>query len=200
MKNKKGFTLVELIIVITVLVVVMGGVSLLMRQMAVAAENQRQDRVLRAVEEQARMAMLTIVRDARLSHNAVYVPDTSLTLTARHPFLPAGANEVIITYTWDLISAIGVDEDFYDAGDRLLQRTVRVGGVDLGIGELSANLWPNSFASVTIQDLEVATVVDPPPLPPLVRRLNLQLTFDRDGDDVVLNSAASLNRMPSPAP
>ncbi|MCL2224043.1 MAG: prepilin-type N-terminal cleavage/methylation domain-containing protein [Defluviitaleaceae bacterium] len=69
-KSMKGFSLVELIITITVLMVIMGGVMGLMMRMSAASADQRRLQAQHSAEQQARMALLNIVRDVRMSDTA----------------------------------------------------------------------------------------------------------------------------------
>jgi len=182
-KGSKGFSLIELIVTVTVLAVISSMVIGLMHQMSNTSAQQRRSQAERINEEQARMALLNIVRDARLSHSAT-VSGNQLVLTSFH--VRRGQN-VTITYTWDNNPA----SDVY-TGNLLLQRTSvsAPGGIQIGDGPED---WPNTFSPIALDG--VTATIDS------LNRLNIELVMNvpdgMGGEDIWnINSAVSMQRMP----
>jgi hypothetical protein len=113
--------------------------------MSTASAQQRALVASHTGEEQARIALLNIVRDARASHTHV-VTANSLTLTAFHDV--RGEN-VTITYTWPIAAN---NPDYYlAANNRQLTRTVSI-----PVGN-APNEWNNPFSDVLLRELNLDT-------------------------------------------
>jgi type II secretory pathway pseudopilin PulG len=167
-KNNKGFTMVELIIAITVLMVIMGTVMGLVHRMSAAAAEQRRRQAQHTVEEQARMALLSIVRDIRLSSTVDTSPPTGilqlnsqLRVQTGNP-LPGDFESVAFTIIYELnvhewvTGFIGDGADAYiETG--ILNRTVTAVGFT---NDQAEDFWPNRFIAAVAEDItfnEVAT-------------------------------------------
>jgi len=159
-KCQKGFSLVELIIVVTVLMIVMSAVSILAFQMSTAAANQRRRQAQHAAEGQIRMALLNIVRDVRMSSERDIAAEDPIPAPLE-TYIPLVLNAytrdrtpVIITYTLNLIPDPG-SVDAYDASQFLITRNVSyVAGGDVPIGD-GADEWPNPFVPITVRNFTV---------------------------------------------
>lgn len=158
LKKRGGFTLVELIISIGVLLVIMGAVTVVASQMMTSISTQRQRQAQAVYEEQARTALLTMIRDARASY-AYYADFTVdfdagettdlITFTAFHT-----QREEQITIIYEVID---VDTDDAYAVNRLLIRTLECASGDplFGVGEYEAGGWPNPFTPTVIHSFNV---------------------------------------------
>jgi prepilin-type N-terminal cleavage/methylation domain-containing protein len=152
-KGSKGFSLVELVITVTVLSIVMSMVIGIMNHMSSAASSQRRVQAQQINEEQARLALLSIVRDARLSDSVVAIPG-GIEFTAQR----AGTGVVTITYTWNT-AVVKEATDIY-TGTFLLQRDISPATIVVGDGP---GQWPNSFSTVPIDDVEIEFFPIPEP-------------------------------------
>jgi type II secretory pathway pseudopilin PulG len=118
-KRYKGFSLVELIIAITVLMIIMGSVALLTQRMSNASADQRRLQSQNFFEEQARMALLSMVRDVRMSNGTLGMTTNSLTLNVAY-----GATLGTVQYGWSPIPAGMAVGHYVSDGDVLLTRVV----------------------------------------------------------------------------
>jgi type II secretory pathway pseudopilin PulG len=150
-KRSKGFTLVEMIIAVGVLMVIMGSLVGMMIRMSTTSAEQARRQQQHALEEQARMALLSLVRDIRLSHDVVPLPGESiegmdgLQLTARHDNL-----EFIIVYTLeeDPNKMTLYGDNLIDINGRL-ERTIT--SPDLLVPGAAEAAWPNAFSSANMR-------------------------------------------------
>ena len=169
-RSQKGFSLVELIIAVTVLTVIVGTTMGLMHRMSASSADQRRRQAQHTVEEQARLALLNIVRDARLSHNAEIIGD-DLVLTAFH----ATRGNITITYSLDTTDDTRdlIRNDYTHSEAGVLTRTmVFVANGNPVIPGEGADEWRNPFVPVVLQAFEpdvIANRID------IVLRLNLPL-------------------------
>lgn len=162
LKIKKGFSLVELIIVIAVLMVIMVAVSSLLIQMTNAATNQRRSQAAHIAEEQARMALLNIVRDVRMSNGLLVTPIPAggfpLSLAATTP----GGDTFEIRYTLTPIPAAEIGTvDAYDAGQFIVTRSFHpippstfVPPPTNPVGD-GPDQWSNPFSPVTVRNFTI---------------------------------------------
>jgi prepilin-type N-terminal cleavage/methylation domain-containing protein len=142
LKRNKGFSLLELIITITVLTVVMAAMTVLMVRMTGAATDQRRNQAQNIAQEQARMALLSMVRDARLSHTIVTSGTNTLTLHAT----TRGGQPVVITYS----ATTNATADIY-TGNNVLHREMTINGVATTVVGDGENQWPNSFSAAPLE-------------------------------------------------
>jgi type II secretory pathway pseudopilin PulG len=122
LKNKKGFTIVEVLITVTMLMIIGAAVAGLMYSMATASANQRRRQAEHANEENARMALLNVVRDVRMSSGAT-VAGNVLTLTAR-------VNDVNYVFTYSLEPYTGGDGFYIPNPTSMLVRNFTTGTED----------------------------------------------------------------------
>lgn len=148
-KNRKGFTLVELIITITVLMLIMGVMVGLAVQMANAATDQQRAQAQHVQQTQARMALLNVVRDARMSFHE---PPPTITANG-FVFTSETRSGISVTITYTVEPHVAAAGDIY-TGNFLLTRNVTGGPgfADIGEGE---DQWPNPFAAVALQDINI---------------------------------------------
>jgi len=189
-KKRKGFSLVELLVTITVLLVIGGMVAGLMFRMSSASSDQRRRQALHSNEEQTRRALLNIVRDVRMSYDAE-VSGTTLTLYARH-----NGEEFTITYTLapcnfdDML----IDIDIPDDANRIYREAVGDDGGD----------WPNPFIPPVVENVEYTLLPDGSVENRSRIRINLDIpvpNFDGTFRTWEIESAASFRRMPqAPTP
>ncbi|MCL2576692.1 MAG: type II secretion system GspH family protein [Defluviitaleaceae bacterium] len=198
LKKKKGFTLVELIIAISVLSVIVGMTTGLMIRMANTSAEQRRHQALREVEEQARMALLGMVRDTRMSYDANWGTPGVLVLNAIHE-----GEEIEITYFLDMGAYTG-DGFTAPAGMSMnvLNREI-VCVCHVAVADCPS--WPNAFVPAVVNDVEFNV------LPPGGRiGINIELIAPRFRDEpnplssnnnfrtLSINSAVSFERIPPP--
>ena len=142
-KSKKGFTLIELIITITVLSIILmalGGV-LVYSFNSFKRLNDRQ--LMHSEEQQLRMALLTMVRDARQSKNVTSSGANTLVLT-----VPRISNtDATVTY--------GINNN-------MLTRTVTNGPLDTDWNFVSARLASFNTDFSNGRSLDIGLVADFP--------------------------------------
>lgn len=175
-KKNKGFTLIELIIAIGFLVIIMavvGRVSLAMLQnfnhFNIASERNEH-------EHRVRLALLSIVRDARASDSIVNVNLSTVTLYATHE-INGITNEIEIIYT-----LLEPNAD----GKRLLQRNIFLRGTTNAF-----TAWPIGFVSVPLNSFEVE-----PDNNINARRLDISLSTGTGVNAIDVNTSVTVDRLP----
>lgn len=190
-KAKKGFSLVELIVAISVLIIVMAVTSVVASRMMEASASQRRMANRHVYEDHARQALLSVLRDARISDRALTVAPDLLVLRAYRPGATSGTtNTVTITYT---------------RTGGLLERAI-TGTLPIVEGPLPHD-WPNPFVPARIDAFRPESVN-----PPDNTRLDVELILDlplMPGEEAVpgdgaiaghrrwtVNSAVTIARIP----
>lgn len=149
LKLKKGFSLVELIVTISVLGVLMISISMAMAGFIHRNAMFRQREIVHRYENEARLALLQMVRDIRQSYSLVepsYVSDEVLVLRSRVEI----NTYFTITYSHGYVDVFG--------GEFLTRNVV---GPHNREGELLVDLattWPIGFVPAAITGIHIQPI------------------------------------------
>jgi len=153
-KRRKGFSIVELIITVALLMIIMVAVSTVSVRVSNASTDQQRRQAFHANEEQVRLALLNFVRDVRTSSGVLPGSNNlSGTNTANDSIVfiaTRGASTGTVTYTLRQNNST----DYFVGGRYLLERTLGA-GIVLGPGP---DDWPNPSSVVAIHDMIVTEV------------------------------------------
>jgi prepilin-type N-terminal cleavage/methylation domain-containing protein len=153
MKAKKGFTLLELILTITVLSIITASLGMALLGTLTSWADGRNRQNLHEYESQARTALLAMVRDIRMSHAVTFVDNSAgglaiagdaLVLRARTH--DGDAREIRYFFDNSMVDASG---RFY------LQRTV------LDAANVPDPNWPVRYVPARLRSILVEAITDP---------------------------------------